>query len=61
MLLRNLSAVTLLACFAFLVGCGGPGENVVNAPAETASSNVDADRAKEAGAPAPNVDYTKQQ
>lgn len=61
MLLRRFSTITLLVSFAFLVGCGGPGENVVNAPPETVSADVDADRAKEAGAPAPNVDYSKQQ
>jgi hypothetical protein len=61
MSLRFLSAALLLSCFASLPGCGGPGENVVNAPPQAASSNVDADRAKEAGDSAANVDYSKPQ
>lgn len=57
MFCRLMLALALLSCVA---GCGGTAETQVTAPPEVVSENVDADRAKEAGAPAPNVDYTKQ-
>jgi len=54
------TAMTLM-CLAPLPGCGGQDDNVVSAPPETTSVNVDAERAKEAAGSAPeNVDYTKQ-
>ncbi|WP_442505406.1 hypothetical protein SH528x_004193 [Novipirellula sp. SH528] len=54
-------AVMTLMCFTLLPGCGGQEDNVVSAPPETTSVNVDAERAQEAGGSAPqNVDYTKQ-
>jgi hypothetical protein len=61
MIRRSAFATITLLCFALLPGCGGQEENVVSAPPETTSANVDADRAKEAGgAPPENIDYTKQ-
>ena len=53
--------VMTMMCFILLLGCGGQDDNVVSAPPETTSVNVDAERAEEAGTSATeNVDYTKQ-
>ena len=61
MILRSAFAAMALFCVTLLPGCGGQEANVVSAPPETVSDNVDADRAKEAGGSSPeHIDYSKQ-
>lgn len=61
-MIRSFALTTIaLMCFTLLLGCGGQEENVVSAPPEETSVNVDAERAKEAGGTDnQNIDYSKQ-